>query len=106
MLGAKHTERIRPTRARAIRTGFQTETLPDGTVNGALFVAYIKQQVVPSLARGDVLIMDNLPVHKAVGARQAVEAAGITLLFLPAYSPGLNPIGLDPTPLSRAATSD
>jgi transposase len=64
----------------------------DGAVNGALFVAYIEQQVVPNLARGDVLIMDNLPVHKAAGVRQALEAAGITLLFLPAYSPDLNPI--------------
>jgi len=58
----------------------------DGAVNGELFVAYIEQQVVPSLARGDVLIMDNLPVHKAAGVRHALEAAGITLLFLPAYS--------------------
>jgi transposase len=64
----------------------------DGAVNGALFVAYIKQQVVPSLACGDVLIMDTLPVHKAAGVRQALEAAGITLLLLPAYSPDLNPI--------------
>jgi len=64
----------------------------DGAVNGELFVAYIEQQAVPSLARGDVLIMDNLPVHKAVGVRHALEAAGISLLFLPAYSPDLNPI--------------
>jgi len=61
-------------------------------VNGELFIAYIEQQVVPSLARGDVLIMDNVPVHKAAGVRHALEAAGITLLFLPAYSPDLNPI--------------
>ena len=64
----------------------------DGAVNGELFVAYIEQQVVPSLACGDVLIMDNLPVHKAAGVRNALEAAGIALLFLPAYSPDLNPI--------------
>ncbi len=64
----------------------------DGAVNGELFVAYIEQQVVPSLARGDVLIMDNLPVHKAAGVRKALEAAGTALLFLPAYSPDLNPI--------------
>jgi len=64
----------------------------DGAVNGELFVAYIEQQVVPNLARGDVLIMDNLPVHKAVGIRTALEAAGVELLFLPAYSPDLNPI--------------
>ena len=65
---------------------------PDGAVNGELFVAYIEQQVVPSLARGDVLIMDNLPVHKAAGVRKALEAAGIALLFLPTYSPDPNPI--------------
>ncbi len=59
----------------------------DGAANGELFVAYIEQQVVPSLARGDVLIMDNLPVHKTAGVRNALEAAGITLLFLPTYSP-------------------
>ena len=64
----------------------------DGAVNGELFVATIEQQVVPSLARGDVLIMGNLPVHKAAGVRKALEAAGIALLFLPACSPDLNPI--------------
>jgi transposase len=64
----------------------------DGAINGELFVAYIEQQVVPTLAPGDVLIMDNLPVHKAAGVRAALEAAGTTLLFLPAYSPDLNPI--------------
>lgn len=64
----------------------------DGAVNGELFVGYIEQQVIPNLARGDVLIMDNLPVHKTAGVRNALEAAGVTLLFLPAYSPDLNPI--------------
>ena len=46
----------------------------DGAVNGELFVAYIEQQEVPNLARGDALIMDNLPVHKAAGVRKALEA--------------------------------
>jgi len=73
-------------------SGIAAPYVLDGAVNGALFVAYIEQQVVPNLARGDVLIMDNLPVHKAAGVRHALEAAGITLLFLPAYSPDLNPI--------------
>ena len=64
----------------------------DGAVNGELFVACVEQQVVPSLARGDVVAMGNPPVHKAAGVRKALEAAGIDLLFLPAYSPDLNPI--------------
>ncbi len=51
----------------------------DGAVNGELFVAYIEQQVVPSLTRGDVLIMDNLPVHKAAGVRQEVAGFVETL---------------------------
>ena len=66
----------------------------DGAVNGALFVAYIGQQVVPNLARGDVLIIKNRPVHKADGARQAPEAAGTAVRSLPAYSPDPNPIGM------------
>ena len=64
----------------------------DGAVNGELFVACIEQQVVPRLACGDILVMDNLPVPKAVGVRKVLEAAGIALLFLPTYSPDLNPI--------------
>ena len=62
----------------------------DGAVNGEVFVAYIEQQIIPNLARGDVLIMDNLPVHKAAGVCRILEAAGIALLSLPAYSPDLN----------------
>ncbi len=64
----------------------------DGAVNGALFVAYLEQHLAPALTCGDVVIMDNLPVHKAAGVRIAIEAAGATLLFLPPYSPDLNPI--------------
>ncbi len=64
----------------------------DGAVNAALFVAYVEQHLASALRAGDIVIMDNLPVHKAAGVRQALEAAGITLLFLPAYSPDLNSI--------------
>jgi len=64
----------------------------DGAVNGALFVAYVQQQLATSLQPGDVVIMDNLPVHKAAGVRAAIEAAGAKLLYLPPYSPDLNPI--------------
>ena len=64
----------------------------DGAVNGEIFLAYVRQQLVPTLADGDVVIMDNLSSHKRVGVREAIEAAGATLLYLPPYSPDLNPI--------------
>jgi transposase len=64
----------------------------DGAVNGESFLAYVRQLLVPTLRRGDVVIMDNLRVHKVRGVRQAIRAAGAKLLFLPKYSPDLNPI--------------
>ena len=64
----------------------------DGAVNGDLFVAYVEQQLVPSLRPGDVVVMDNLSSHKRVRVRQAIEGAGCRLLFLPPYSPDFNPI--------------
>jgi transposase len=64
----------------------------DGAMNTPMFLAYLKQCLVPILKRGDVGIMDNLPVHKAPGVREMIEAAGATLLYLPPYSPDLNPI--------------
>ena len=66
----------------------------DGAINGELFVAYVEQVLVPTLKPGDVVIMDNLRVHKAAGVREAIEAAGAKLLFIPPYSPDLNPIEL------------
>lgn len=64
----------------------------DGAVNGEMFVAYIEQVLVPTLQLNDIVIMDNLPVHKVAGVRTAIEAAGAQLLLLPSYSPDLNPI--------------
>jgi len=64
----------------------------EGAMNGPMFLAYVKQGLVPTLKRGDIVIMDNLPVHKVAGVEQAIEAAGATLLYLPPYSPDLNPI--------------
>jgi transposase len=64
----------------------------DGAVNGDLFVAYIEQQLVPTLRAGDIVVMDNLSSHKRVAVRRAIEGAGATLLYLPPYSPDLNPI--------------
>src|SRR4029077_10220326 len=63
----------------------------DGAMNGPMFLAYVKQCLAPTLKRGDIVIMDNLPVHKVAGVQQAIEAVGAKLLYLPPYSPDLNP---------------
>ena len=64
----------------------------DGPMDGDAFPAYVSQVLAPELTTGDVVIMDNLPAHKVHGVRQAIEAAGAMLLYLPAYSPDFNPI--------------
>jgi transposase len=64
----------------------------DGPMNGECFRAYVEQVLVPTLQPGDVVIMDNLASHKVTGIRQAIEAAGASLCYLPPYSPDLNPI--------------
>jgi transposase len=64
----------------------------DGPINGQAFRAYVQQSLVPTLRPGDVVIMDNLGSHKVAGVREAIEAAGARLLYLPPYSPDLNPI--------------
>jgi transposase len=64
----------------------------DGPMDGDAFRAYVEQVLVADLSPGDGVVMDNLPAHKVHGVRQAIEAAGATLLYLPAYSPDFNPI--------------
>jgi DDE superfamily endonuclease len=64
----------------------------DGAMNAPMFLVYLKQCLVPTLKRGDVVIMDSRPLHKAPGVREMIEAAGATLLYLPPNSPDLNPI--------------
>ena len=64
----------------------------DGPINGRSFLAYLEQILVPTLRPGDVVIMDNLGSHKGQAARRAIRQAGAHLLFLPPYSPDLNPI--------------
>ena len=64
----------------------------DGPTNGERFLAYIEQFLVPTLKPGDVVIMDNLGSHKGKAVRAAIRAVGAILLFLPKYSPDLNPI--------------
>jgi len=66
----------------------------DGAMTGDLFEAYVGQVLVPTLAPGDIVVLDNLACHKRAGVRRAIEAAGCTLLYLPPYSPDLNPIEL------------
>jgi len=64
----------------------------DGPINAASFSAWVEQSLVPTLKPGDVVVLDNLSSHKAPSARKAIRAAGAHLLFLPPYSPDLNPI--------------
>jgi len=64
----------------------------EGAMNGPMFLAYVKQCLVPTLRRGEIVLMDNLPVHKIAGVAEAIEAASATLIYLPKYSPDLNPI--------------
>jgi transposase len=64
----------------------------DGPMDGDSFRAYIKQSVVPTLRQDDIVVIDNLSSHKVAGIREAIEAAGAELRYLPPYSPDLNPI--------------
>ena len=64
----------------------------DGPMTGPDFLAYVEQILLPELRPGMVVVMDNLPCHKVTGVREAVEAAGCRLEYLPPYSPDLNPI--------------
>lgn len=64
----------------------------DGPINGRSFLAYIEQILIPTLRPGDIVIIDNLGSHKGKAVRRAIRAVGAKLLFLPAYSPDLNPI--------------
>jgi len=64
----------------------------DGPINREAFLAYVEQFLVPVLKPGDIVIMDNLPAHKGEAVREAIEAAGAHLRYLPPYSPDLNPI--------------
>jgi transposase len=64
----------------------------DGPINGLTFQAYVEQFLVPTLSAGDIVVMDNLGSHKGLSVRAAIERAGASLLYLPPYSPDLNPI--------------
>ena len=64
----------------------------DGPMTGAWFRAYVEQMLAPALSPGDVVVMDNLAAHKVAGVREAIQAVGASVLYLPPYSPDLNPI--------------
>ena len=66
--------------------------LYDGPINGERFLAYVEQFLVPTLKPGDIVILDNLGSHKGKAVRKAIRAVGARLVFLPKYSPDLNPI--------------
>jgi transposase len=72
--------------------GFSAPFVIDCAMNGAIFIEYLQQCLVPTLRPGDIVIIDNLPAHKRDTVRQIIEAAGATLRYLPPYSPDLNPI--------------
>ena len=72
--------------------GISAPCVFDGPINGESFLAYVTQILVPTLQLGDIVIRDNLGSHKGRAVRAAIRAAGAHLLFLPPYSPDLNPI--------------
>jgi transposase len=74
------------------RSGIVAPLVLDGPMTGPVFRAYVEQMLAPALAPGDVVVMDNLAPHKVAGVQDAIRAAGGSLLYLPPYSPDLNPI--------------
>ena len=72
--------------------GLAAPAVFDGPIDSATFLAYVEQVLVPTLHRGDVVVLDNLAVHKQPEVRAAIEAVGAHVRFLPPYSPDFNPI--------------
>jgi transposase len=75
-------------------SGITAPCVFDGAINGARFRAYVEQFLAPTLRPGDIVILDNLNSHKVAGIREVIEAQGAQILYLPPYSPDLNPIEL------------
>ena len=73
-------------------TGIIAPLVHDGPINGEAFEAYVEQILVPTLSKGDIVVMDNLGSHKGAAVRSAIEAVGAELRYLPPYSPDFNPI--------------
>jgi transposase len=74
--------------------GLTAPLVVDGAINGTIFLAYVRQQLVPTLSSGDLVVMDNLSAHKVAGVREAIEGVNARVIYLPPYSPDLNPIEL------------
>ena len=72
--------------------GIEASMIIEGAANAVAFEAYIDHILVPSLVKGQIVVMDNLRVHKSARVRQLIEEQGCQLLFLPAYSPDFSPI--------------
>jgi transposase len=72
--------------------GLTAPAVFNGPLDNPTFLAYVEQVLVPTLQRGDVVVLDNLAIHKQAEVRAAIEAVGAHLRFLPPYSPDLNPI--------------
>lgn len=73
-------------------SGLQAPMTVDGATDGEVFRAYVEQVLCPTLESDDVVVMDNLRAHKVSGVREAIEAKGAQVIYLPPYSPDLNPI--------------
>jgi transposase len=74
--------------------GQMSSLLFNGTLNGKLFIQYIKQFLSQILNEGDIVVLDNCTAHKVVGVKEAIKACGAKVLYLPAYSPDFNPVEL------------
>ena len=72
--------------------GLTAPMVVDGAINGELFLAYVEQVLLPTLREGDIVGMNNLSSHKVVGVQKLIESVGARVLYLPPYSPNLNPI--------------
>ena len=75
-----------------LRHVLQARLRHDGAMDGPSFLAYVEQGLAPTLSKGDIVLMDNIRTHKVDGVRQAIEAKGAKLRYLPPYSPDFNPI--------------
>lgn len=72
--------------------GTQAYEFFQGSLNGKNFLSYVKNTLIPNLKKGDIVVMDNLSCHKVKGVKEAIEEAGVSVLYLPPYSPDFNPI--------------
>jgi transposase len=75
-------------------TGLTAPLVVDGAINGELFLSWVRHHLVPTLMHGDIVVIDNLGANKVAGVREAIDSVGARLVYLPPYSPDLNPIEL------------